>query len=328
LKLTSDKKELEKYLNDQDWLKDSESITSVEIPGEGNMNFTQRIRTDDRSFIIKQSREFVEKYPQVAAPEERVLREAEFYSLITDAPQLKYMTPAITGLDKKNHVLVMEDLGEAADFTFIYQTGKQISEEELVQITEFSARLHRNITSDQNRISLKNMEMRKLNHEHIFQYPYMKENGLNLDDVLPGLQHVAEKYKTDEALKSELKKLGELYLQDGKSLLHGDYFPGSWLKTKDGVKIIDPEFCHFGLPEFEIGVMIAHLKMADQSEEIIQKALKTYQQTTSLNQNLLRKFTAVEILRRILGLAQLPLEIGLEKRKALLDESKRTILTD
>ena len=326
--MTSDKRELEKYLNDQDWLKDSERIESVEKPGEGNMNFTQRIKTNKRSFIIKQSRAFVEKYPQVAAPEERVLREAEFYSLITDEPQLKYMTPAITGIDRKNRVLVMEDLGEAADYTFIYQIGKQISEEELIYITEFAARLHKNITSDKYRNSLKNMEMRKLNHEHIFQYPYMKENGLNLDDMLPGLQNEAEKYKTDNTLKSALKKLGELYLQDGKSLLHGDYFPGSWLKTKDGVKIIDPEFCHFGHPEFEIGVLIAHLKMADQTEEIIQKALAIYQQNAPLNENLRRKFTAVEILRRILGLAQLPLEIDLNKRKELLEESRQIILNN
>lgn len=328
MKLTSDKKELERYLNDQDWLKSSESIESVEIPGEGNMNFTQRIKTNERSFIIKQSREFVEKYPQVAAPEERVLREAEFYSFLTGEPQLKHMTPAITGLDKKNHVLVMEDLGEAADYTFIYQTGKQIPEEELLQITEFSARLHKNITSDKHRKSLRNMEMRKLNHEHIFQYPYMQDNGLNLDDILPGLQNEAEKYKTDDTLKSALKQLGELYLQDGKSLLHGDYFPGSWLRTKDGVKIIDPEFCHFGHPEFEIGVMIAHLKMADQPEKIIQKALNTYQHSAPLDENLRKQFTAVEILRRILGLAQLPLEIGLQKRKELLEESRRAVLSN
>lgn len=326
MKLTSDKKELEKYLKDQGWLKSAESIEAVEIPGEGNMNFTLRINTGERSFIIKQSREFVEKYPQVAAPEERVLREAEFYKLIESEAELNGMTPAILGLDKENHVLAMEDLGEGADYSFLYQIAKEIAEDELQVIMEFAAKLHTSVTAVNTHTPLRNREMRKLNHEHIFQYPYMEENGLNLDDILPGLQEEAEKYKRDEILKKELKVLGDLYLEDGNSLLHGDYFPGSFLKTKDGVKIIDPEFGHFGQPEFEIGVTIAHLKMADQPEQLVKKALQTYLEIAPLDENLRKKFTAVEILRRILGLAQLPLEIGLEKRKALLGESREAIL--
>jgi 5-methylthioribose kinase len=326
LNLTSDKKELEAYLKEQGWIKSSETIESVEKPGEGNMNFTQRVKTASGSFIIKQSRDYVEKYPQVAAPEERALREAEFYKQISIDSELSKLTPNILQLDKENHVLMMEDLGEGADFTFLYQKDKIISEKELLPIIEFAARLHKNIKSDITKVSLRNMEMRKLNHEHIFQYPYMKENGLNLDHILPGLQQEAEKYKQNEDLKNSLKKLGDIYLENGESLLHGDYFPGSWLKTADGIKIIDPEFCHFGHPEFEMGVTIAHLKMADQPEEIIQKALEIYLNIKSLDESLRKKFTAVEILRRILGLAQLPLEIDLQKRVALLEESREEIL--
>jgi len=78
--LTADKTSLESYLKGQGWLLLNEKITAIEIPGAGNMNFTIRVKTGKRSFIIKQSREYVEKYPQVAAPVERALREAEFLS--------------------------------------------------------------------------------------------------------------------------------------------------------------------------------------------------------------------------------------------------------
>jgi len=118
--------------------------------------------------------------------------------------------------------------------------------------------------------------MRALNHEHIFVYPYLDVNGMDLDTILPGLQGVANKVKANSSLKKVFDELGNLYLSDGDYLLHGDYFPGSWLKTEDGIKIIDPEFCFFGPIEFEIGVIVTHLKMADQPVAIIQRALSLY----------------------------------------------------
>ena len=34
--------------------------------------------------------------------------------------------------------------------------------------------------------------------------------------------------------------LGARYLEDGETLVHGDYFPGSWVRTGAGVAVIDP----------------------------------------------------------------------------------------
>jgi 5-methylthioribose kinase len=325
-KLTHDKKELEKYLKNQAWIKKDEDVLWAKKPGEGNMNFTQRIKTESRSFIIKQSRNYVEKYPQVAAPEERVLQEAEFYELTSTYPTLKKRMPKLLHLDKENHVMCLEDLGDGRDFTFLFQQGNRLSEAELRDLMDFVSTLHTQVTTKTTQTRLSNRAMRKLNYEHIFEYPYVENNGLNLNDILPGLQAIGDKFKEDQALHTELKKLGELYLSDGKHLLHGDFFPGSWLKTKEGVKIIDPEFCFFGLPEFEMGVFFAHLKMADQSKTLQQKAREIYAGKVSIDWVLCEKFTAVEILRRILGLAQLPLEIDLEHRENLLEEARRLLV--
>ncbi len=326
-KLSTDKTQLQNYLKSQGWLNEDESIKSTEVPGEGNMNFTLRVDTGHRTFIVKQSRDFVEKYPQVAAPAERALREAEFYELISERASLKAMMPNILALDKENSVMVMDDLGAGSDYTYVYQNGKTIPEGELMEIIDFAAELHTNFSAKSASKVIHNRKMRELNHEHMFVYPYLDDNGLNLDDILPGLAEVAEPYKKDEQLKAEVEKIGKLYLADGDKLLHGDYFPGSWLKTKEGVRIIDPEFCFFGPAEFEIGVTIAHLKMADQPEELISKALDRYRAKAELDEKLRKKFTATEILRRILGLAQLPLEIDLEKRKELMEEA-RTVLIE
>ncbi|WP_417599883.1 phosphotransferase [Owenweeksia hongkongensis] len=325
-KLTTDKNDLQAYLKSQGWLGENETLKSTEVPGEGNMNFTLRVNTGERTFIVKQSRDFVEKYPQVAAPAERALREAEFYELISEKPELKAMMPNILGLDKENNVMVMDDLGAGSDYTHVYKKGQIIPEDELMQIMDFAADLHNGFSAKTASKVIHNRKMRELNHEHMFVYPYLDDNGLNLDDILPGLAEIEKMYKADEELKAELEKMGKLYLADEDKLLHGDYFLGSWLKTKDGVRIIDPEFCFFGPAEFEIGVTIAHLKMADQPEELIAKALAHYSAKAKLDEDLRKKFTATEILRRILGLAQLPLEIDLEKRKSLLTEARRILI--
>lgn len=45
-----------------------EVVEGVEREGEGNMNCVVRVMTSRRSFILKQSRPWVEKYPGFAAP--------------------------------------------------------------------------------------------------------------------------------------------------------------------------------------------------------------------------------------------------------------------
>ncbi|MBZ9730869.1 phosphotransferase [Salegentibacter sp. JZCK2] len=325
--LTANIKTVEKYLEARSWLETGEKVTAIEVPGDGNMNFTLRVKTNRRSFIIKQSRDYVEKYPQVEAPITRSLREAKFYELVSGYSSLKKQMPNLLKIDNQNYVLYLEDLGNATDYTFLYKNGQVLNEDELFKIISFAADLHTNLTRENSEINLPNRKMRELNHKHIFIYPFLEENGLDLDAVLPGLQSIAAPYKNNDDLKGKIEKLGERYLQDGNSLLHGDYFPGSWIKTKGGIKIIDPEFCFFGEPEFEIGVTIAHLKMANQPEEIVSKAFRYYTEKALLNKELCQQFTAIEIFRRILGLAQLPLAINLQKRKDLLTQSFEILST-
>jgi len=316
---------LQQYMAEQGWLHQNEQIEKFEVPGEGNMNFTLRIMTNQRSFIIKQSRAYVEKYPQVAAPVERVGIEADFYKLISQQKALQAQMPVIIGLDRPNSIMLMEDLGAGSDFTSLYNKRENIQENDLMELVDYVALLHNSFSIASTDQPIYNRNMRKLNHEHIFQYPYLADNGINLDDIVPGLQHAAKPYKENEALKSAVKEIGELYLSDGEKLLHGDFFPGSWLQTADGIKIIDPEFCFFGMPEFEMGVMVAHFKMAQQPDALIDQALEQYQSKAPLDVSLLHKFTAVEILRRLMGLAQLPLSLKLEDRLSLLKEAEKTL---
>lgn len=324
--LESNIHQIQAYLEAQEVLEEGETITSLAIPGEGNMNFTLRVTTNERSMIIKQSRSYVEKYPHVPAPADRCMREAEFYHLICTYASIGNMTPYLLLVDRESNILLMEDFGVSKDFTYLYHTNEVIDDQDLKTIMSFAANLHSLVTTDHIPFTIENMEMRKLNHEHMYIYPFMEDNGFHLNSICEGLQAVSMKYKQDEVLKTRILKMGEEYLKNGNTLLHGDYFPGSWLKASNGVKVIDPEFCFFGDPSFEVGVTIAHLYMANQPESTIQKAITYYKEIAPIDVAKVMQCAGLEIMRRILGLAQLPLKINLKQRIALLDRAYHFII--
>lgn len=74
-------KELTGYLRHTGLILPGETLTGAEKAGEGNMNYTLRIRTADRTFILKQARPYVEKYPSIPAPVERAGMEAAFFKV-------------------------------------------------------------------------------------------------------------------------------------------------------------------------------------------------------------------------------------------------------
>jgi 5-methylthioribose kinase len=314
---------LQKLLIEKKWLDENESIVSVEKAGEGNMNFVMRVITNKRSIIIKQARPWVEKYPQVAAPIERVAVEAQFYQAIQSDSVLKSYTPQYLGYEASQFVMAMEDLGESSDFMYAYQKDKYLTQEDMMPLMAFISQLHALPKVD---FPL-NTNMKQLNHEHIFNYPFVEDNGFNLDAIQDGLQALSLPYKKNKPLKKAIQALGEVYLsKEGVALIHGDFYLGSWLKVKTGIKIIDPEFGFRGRPEFDLGVLIAHLKMSEHDISFIETTLKAYKKHPSFDDAMMWAFAGVEILRRILGLAQLPLSLNLAQKEQLLKTASAYIL--
>jgi len=313
------------YLRGHNWMGIGEDISSAAPAGDGNMNYTLRVHTTKRSFIVKQARPWVEKYPHIPAPCDRALMEAQFYDAIQANEELARCMPRLIGFDPEARILIMEDLGALPDFTSIYSDAS-ISPAEIDSLTSFLTKLHSSFRDPNYAGRFANHDMRKLNHEHIFEFPLRSDNGLDLDAVTPELTGAARRLQRNEAYCTRVSALGELYLGEGQCLIHGDYFPGSWLRTSAGVKIIDPEFCFFGLPEFEIGVMIAHLHLARCPESLADRVMRTYESGGTIDSNLIRNFTGVEIMRRLIGVAQLPLPYGLEEKQRLLELSQRMVL--
>jgi 5-methylthioribose kinase len=318
--------ELQQLLTNHGWIRPGESIESVQKPGEGNMNVVVRVRTNHQTFILKQARPWVQKYPQVPAPMERIGVEAQFYQCIDANAALRAFVPKLIGYDAANFLLALEDLGNGADFTFLYQPHQTLPAADLTSLVQFLSVLHTAQYTGEQSDFPNNRAMRLLNHEHIFNFPFRTDTGFNLDSVQPGLEALSLPYRNHDALKKKITELGDVYLQPGPVLIHGDYYPGSWLSVASGTKVIDPEFGFFGRPEFDLGVMLAHMKLAQQSDLIQQQVLDQYRIPTHFDSTLLRGFIGTEMLRRLLGLAQLPLPLDLAQKKVLLEEATVFVL--
>ena len=232
--------------------------------------------------------------------------------------------PRLIDADAGSRTLMLEDLGEARDFSEIY-AGGTLTRPEVDALATYLSRLHSRFDASALGTAFTNRDMRELNHLHIFDLPLNADNGLDLDRITQGLAARAEELRRDHAYVDAVSALGVRYLRDGESLLHGDYFPGSWLRTPTGVKVIDPEFCFFGSREFDIGVMLAHLVLAEQPDALAIRLADTYGRA-GFDRAVAIQFAGVEIMRRLIGVAQLPLRSGLREKTARLAGSRRMVL--
>jgi 5-methylthioribose kinase len=297
---------VQEHLIELGWLKREETLTDLTSPGAGNMNRTLRARIQDssggahRTLILKQAVPFVSRYPDIAAPVERGETEATFYRTIANESAIAAMMPKLLATDPENHLLCLTDLGEGQDCTYLY--GDQISKTFNPRpLTNWLSSLHS--LSDVPRID--NLAMRRLNHEHIFVVPLVADNGVELTGQLKDLQIECA---NNAHLGKRAEELGARYLDTTKAsvLLHGDFYPGSWVEqTGAGLFVVDPEFTFTGPAEFDAGVMLAHLTMTGIATDI-----EGYTTQPGFSHDLVHAFAGMEVIRRLFGVAQLPFEFA------------------
>ncbi|MEO0881227.1 MAG: phosphotransferase [Pseudomonadota bacterium] len=317
----------EEVLQNKNWLPTGTRVTRTEIAGAGNMNLVERVQLDNgASLILKRARAWVEKYPDIPAPIERAGVEAAFYRSVRGTRAGKAM-PDHLGYDERDAANLLQDLGKGTDGMFVYDSA-DLPLDHLGAVANWTAALHAIPVTDEMHKQFQNKAMRALNALHIFDFPLDPENEFDLDQLTPGLQALGDRLKSDVAFVSAVRQVETLYAGDdsraGGVLLHGDLYPGSWLTTEDGLFVIDPEFCWIGPAEWDIGVLLAHLRLSDQSPDLSTALVEQYGRP--LDRHLLDQITGIEIMRRIIGVAQLPLEINLARKATLLDEARDLVL--
>ena len=319
------------YLVQRGWIARTSRIASIDRAGEGNMNLVLRVALDDgTTFILKQSRPWAEKYPSVAAPAERADVEAEYYRHTASEPAIAMRSPRLLQADSDSHILMLEDLGHGTDLSGLYRPNATLDRNTLMALMDYLVALHSTFRKPGCGFVIENHAMRALNAEHIFRLPFTTNTGFDLDAITPGLTAVAATCRDDSALLARIQTLEHRYLATGDTLLHGDFFPGSVLLTASGIKVIDPEFCFFGDAEFDVGVLLAHLTLAAQPQPLIQQGLAHYIEAVTgsapCSADLCWRYAGIEILRRLLGLAQLPLTLDLDAKRVLVQTARTWLL--
>jgi 5-methylthioribose kinase len=320
---------LQAYLVKRGLAQTSEAVTA-ELAGEGNMNCVVRVLLPHRSLILKQARPWVEKYPSIAAPIERAASEARFYRLVTRDSLVAAMMPRLLDFDEKSALLVLEDLFASEPLLDCYKGSCAFSQQQLNRLAQYTSALHSLVIPPIEREAFRNAAMRRLNHEHIFDIPLRQDGALSamLERITPGLDRIADDLRQDSKYCDIARQLGDRYLRhEGPSLIHGDLFPGSLLQTGSGeLRVIDPEFCFCGDPEFDIGVFYAHLMLSGHGEDALSWWLRAASEDRKYSDTLVFQYAGVEIMRRILGVAQLPVHLSLEPKRRLLEQSRAMIL--
>lgn len=318
---------VEAHLRRLGWIGTDEPLLELSSAGEGNMNRTLRARLPERTLILKQAVPYVARYPQIPAPVNRLDAEAAFYRALSGSDELRRHTPALLGEDPGEHLLCLEDLGDAGDFTRIYDGGPRPGDGvSFDTLARWLGRLH---AVDVSGLTIpENRAMRELNHAHIFEVPFDAGNGVALPAPLASAQ---VRLAASRPLRERARALGARYLgqasaPSGAVLLHGDYYPGSWLERPDGsVAVIDPEFGFAGVPEFDVGVFRAHLTFAGLDDADIDGHLSHYHRPGGFDEALARAFAGMEIIRRLLGVAQLPLAADDDTRLAWLQRAREDL---
>jgi 5-methylthioribose kinase len=285
-------------------LRVGEEVVSAALAGQGNMNRTLRVRTSERSLIVKQSFPWVAKYPQFAAPWDRIVGEHAFYERVRGVAGVGERMPAVIHFEPRGRWMVLEDLGEGGDYTDLYR-GATVGEEDLRELAGYLCRLHAVRPHGE---PTRNMEMRVLNHAHLFEIPFRSGNGLDLEAISPGLGAAGARVTSNRDLVERAAGLGRrVYLGDGPSLLHGDFFPGSVVRGVAGPRVIDPEFSFDGRAEIDEGIWLGHLVLAGQGVAALERWRRLYRGPEGHDEVLAVGLAGVEIVRRLIGYAQLPL---------------------
>merc|ERR1719203_127883 len=100
--------------------------------------------------------------------------------------------------------------------------------------------------------AFENKAIRRMQLEFVFTGPFVKPER-------------SEWLRSDKAFMDELEEVKGTYISQNRgdsALLHGDLHPGNVMVDGDNFKVIDPEFCIYGPPGLDVGMLISGYVLA------------------------------------------------------------------
>ncbi len=282
----------------------------IEPAGDGNINWVRRVRVGDRSFVVKQARLHLERFPEYQAPTERILCEARYLAIARPLDR-DAVCPGVIRFDEAARVLVLEDLGAAPRLDAVLASGGDVRG--IAQrLARFLGAVHAATKDDASLAArFENDAMRRLHGDHIFALPFAP----NEFPLPAAVRERAEAIWRDGRLAAIAGEAYAQYLAPHGVLVHGDVQAGNVLIADRGAVLLDAEISHIGDPAFDLGMLFAHLWLpavargaANDADAAIHGAWRAYASAmsdvdASLHPRAVR-YAAIEMLRRTLGAAR------------------------
>ncbi len=281
----------------------------VEPVGDGNINWVRRVRGQRRSWVVKQARPALERFPEYRVSTERLVFEARYYETVARFDRAG-TCPAVVRFDSEQRVLVLEDLGDAERLDAALARGADVTAA-AAALGSFLGAVHAATRDAALTERFSNEEMRKLHGDHIFQLPY-RSNDFPLS---PALRERAIAIQRDTALLRTIDAAYARYLESADALVHADVQPANVLLTDRGPRLLDAEIAHVGDPAFDLGQLVGHLWLpavarADtgSARSAIRAAWSAYADAFG-NEGLasfgdVTRYAGIELLRRTIGAAR------------------------
>jgi 5-methylthioribose kinase len=302
----------------------------VEAVGDGNINWVRRVRGAAGSWVVKQARPSLERFPQYRVSTERIVFEARYYEEVARFDAWR-VCPAVLHFDPKERVLVLEDLGDAERLDARLARG-EAARDAAAALAAFLGAVHRGTRGADLAARFCNDEMRRLHGDHIFELPF-RENDFPLS---PALRQRADEIRADRTLVASFDAAYASYLAPGRVLVHGDVQPANVLLTAAGPKLLDAEIAHVGDPAFDVGQLLGHLLLPalargepERAAPSLAAAWRAYAEAHG-SEGLARpgeaaRYAGIELLRRSLGAARVPAVASDAAGHAVVDAGVRLV---
>ncbi len=341
------------------WLGDEEQVTTcASLGGESSTVMRvelQELRGGWRTAVLKQSLPWLRRDESVAMPADRWRGEHAFYREVARVPEAAALVPRLMAANEARCLLLLEDFRGASNLASLYRGGS-LGEGTAAALGGFLRELRRGTRGEQD-AEFANGGMKALSHRLLFEAPFGSRgqggNGFGpdgpapagdaLDAIEPGLGEAAATLRSDRAFREALSELGSRFLDAGACLVHGAFHPANWLLLPNGdVRVVDPQYSSPGDPEFDLGTALAHLLLARQPVEVVATFLSaatgaeeagrdgpadTEGVEAGVDRPLVARYAGAEIVRRLLGGAQLPLEAAAGFRCDLLEAARTAVVS-
>jgi 5-methylthioribose kinase len=241
---------------------DLQSVETITRLDRGHVNYVWRISGPKKSAIVKVAPPFVASKPDVALNSDRILFEARMLqgferdSLLKNLVSIEIRPPRLLAVFPDEKMIVMEDLGSQRELDewIRIQESDTVLKQYAVLLGRFVSKMHISTAGG-------------ARYAEVFTNRAVQEARYANQYRIMGDVVRAAGYRQWEWVNQGAVKLGRRLLEPGICLTMGDLWPRSVLMAPVGLRIIDWEFCHYGIPAQDVAHMSAHLWMQAQCAE-------------------------------------------------------------